>query len=72
MTQKDQRGIFTVFNADYRNLRPDKTSNPHNYITNDEPFNVSKILYFDLTIELLNKSTTKDAYISKLIKLGSS
>ena len=43
-TDKD-RGIFTIFGEEYRNLRPGQTSCTANNVPNDNPFTVSGLLY---------------------------
>ena len=39
----EARGIFTVFEGEYHNLRPGETSCTPNNVPNDNPFNVSDI-----------------------------
>ena len=45
MSGTKDRGIFTIFSEDYRNLRPGQTSCTANSVPNDNPFTVSKNYY---------------------------
>ena len=47
MTGTKDRGIFTVFSEEYRNLRPGQTDCTANNVPNDNPFTVSEILYMN-------------------------
>ena len=41
MSDMRDRGIFTVFSEEYRNLRPGQTACTANNVPNDNPFTVS-------------------------------
>ena len=41
MSATKDRGIFTIFSEEYRNLRPGQTSCTANNVPNDNPFTVS-------------------------------
>ena len=39
------RGIFTIFSEEYRNLRPGQTACTPNNVPNDNPFTVSVLIH---------------------------
>ena len=39
------RGIFTIFREEYRNLRPGQTACTANNVPNDNPFTVSELIH---------------------------
>ena len=45
MSGTKDRGIFTIFSEDYRNLRLGQTSCAATNVPNENPFTVSKSLY---------------------------
>ena len=44
MSNNNDRGIFNVFNEEFRNLQPGQTSCTTENVPNDDPFTVSKLL----------------------------